>query len=135
MEWSQLAPRYETLLQEPLGDSQLEKFLHDWSNLQEEVDETENSLRLRVDLNTADQNAAAALRKFNEQTLPRVTEQNAALRATALAAHRKDVRPGITIVLRRMQTDQDVYRPENVPLKANTQIWFRSTLGSPAAWR
>ena len=118
LEWSQLAPRYEALLQEPLGDSQLEKFLHDWSKLQEDVDETENLLRLRVDLNTADDNAAAALRRFNDQTLPRVTEQNAALRAKALAAPRKDLRPGIAIVLRRMQTDQDVYRPENVPLES-----------------
>jgi oligoendopeptidase F len=116
--WSDLEQHYAQLEMRAVDPDNIYDFLLDWSELEKSVAETGTFLQLAVDLNTADSAAFERLSVFYRVIQPKVTIANAALRRKAVAVTNPKLPKEANLVLRRMQTDETVYRKENVPLEA-----------------
>jgi oligoendopeptidase F len=117
--WSDFQPAYEDLAsRRPLrGDA--EDFLRDWTGLAEAVDETYSRLYVATTLNTADMTAQERFHRFLDDVYPKAEQAEQQLR-TILLAH-GSAPAGFELPMKRMKTDAEIYREENLPLKTEEQ--------------
>jgi hypothetical protein len=114
--WSDLDADYAELLARPVDAGTLYTFLVDWSDLSKSIEETATFLQLAADLNTADVSAQERLSHFHRVTQPAVKIAAAVLRRKVLAVQKPAIPAEAFLVLRRMQTDELIYREENVQI-------------------
>lgn len=62
--WESLAPKYQTLINEPLAESNLDVWLSAWSDLEKAYLETYMSLMRAKDENSLNEDAEAALLRY-----------------------------------------------------------------------
>jgi oligoendopeptidase F len=119
LEWQDLEPEYEKLRKRELDRHNVYSFLLDWSELAKGIDETRTFLSISTDLNTADSVARERLSHFYEATQPKVSIANAELRRKVLKIKDPEIPVEAELVLKRMRTEQEAYREENVQLEAD----------------
>jgi oligoendopeptidase F len=119
LEWQDLEPEYEKLRKRELDRQNVYSFLLDWSELVKGIDETRTFLSISTDLNTADSVARERLSHFYEATQPKVSIANAELRRKVLKIKDPEMPVEAELVLKRMRTEQEAYREENVQLEAD----------------
>jgi oligoendopeptidase F len=110
--------RYETWFGELAGrgltPANVDRFMADWSELHELCDEVGSRLCVAKDADTADKDAEARFVAFVENVQPKLQEAEQGLKSKLLAARLAPA--NFDLPLRRMQTEAQLYRDENLPL-------------------
>lgn len=117
-DWETFKSRYERLLAMPLDESNLADWLKEWSDLNRLVEEAGSIIYIESTLDTADPAREKAFLDFVENVEPHFRRADQALKERLLAQV-DDVDllgPEMTIPLRRMRNQAELYREANVPL-------------------
>lgn len=118
-DWEQIAPFYSALEESSLTQDSAEDWLANWSDVASLMMERFSRLRLQRNLNTADKEAEDAFFDFleNVQTPSRQAEQK--LKEKLLTS---GLQPnGMTLAIKKMQADHDIYCEENLDLMNEEQ--------------
>ncbi len=115
--WETFRSRYERLLTAPLDESNLSDWLKEWSDLNRLVEEAGSIIYIESTLDTADPAREKAFLDFVENVEPHFRRADQALKERLLAQVDDDVLgPEMTIPLRKMRNQAELYREANVPL-------------------
>ena len=124
MDWEEIYPLYVELEQLQLEEDALTAWMTGWSDMRRLIDERYSRLSLAAELDTTDEGAEKAYHDFLEQIYPNALAADQKLKEKLLQSGL--VPEGMEIVLKKMQTEADLFREENLPLlteenKLNTQ--------------
>ncbi|MEJ7809372.1 MAG: M3 family oligoendopeptidase [Gemmatimonadaceae bacterium] len=115
--WADIAPLYDELAAAPLlDDAEVERWLAEWSQLEELVGEAGTIAMIAYTGDTTDPGKEAAYLRFSTEIFPLVEAQQVRLsrRLLDLGFRRDD----LDVTLREFRTDAQIFREENVPLLA-----------------
>jgi oligoendopeptidase F len=117
--WADVAPHYEALAAAPLTVDVVERWLGDWSRLEELVGEAAALAAIAYSCDTDNPSKEAAHLRFAADIAPKQDEQQVRLgrRLLELGWERAD----LSTMLRRLRTDAAIFREENVPLFAELE--------------
>ncbi|AFZ67713.1 M3 family oligoendopeptidase [Deinococcus peraridilitoris] len=116
-DWTHFEPRYQALRERPLDPAQVPAFLRDWSDLEKLVGDTDITLRRARDRNTADVPAEEAYLSFVREVRPKVQQASQELNRKLLAVEGYQPGENEVLMLRKLRTDAELYREENVELE------------------
>lgn len=118
MTWDRLGPRYEELEQHPLTPENVEDWLHNWSELEKDVEEQLTLLQRAKDEDTRDRSAEDAYLTFIREVIPQaqVAGQLLKVKLLALEGYRPDAEHGEFV--KRFRNEAELFREENAPLLA-----------------
>jgi oligoendopeptidase F len=116
--WDDLRPLYQELADRPMDAGSIERWLADWSRLDEVVSEAAALAMIAYTCDTADSAKEAAHLRFSAEMLPRMEELEVQLAKRLLASGY--ARPDLEVTIARFRTAAELFREENVPL--NTEI-------------
>lgn len=119
LNWDDFAPYFQDLQERDLGEGNVEGWLADWTDISEWSDEFYNRLYVNTSVNTADKNAEERLQGFMDNFYPKWQAAEQLLRQKFLTSGLQV--PGFEVALRKMQAEVDLYREENLPLKAEEE--------------
>ena len=114
--WTDFEPEYRALQKRSLTPADVPAFLRDWSALEERIGDTDATLRRARDRNTADQDAERAYLQFVREVRPQVQQASQALNKKLLAVDGYQPGENEELMLRKLRTDAQLYREENVAL-------------------
>ncbi len=114
MDWQEIQPLYTELNEEELQEETLAGWMTGWSDLRKLVDERYARLSLATALDTADEKAEKDFHSFIEEIYPKVLAADQKLKEKFLGCGL--VPKGMKIVLKKMRTEADLFREENLPL-------------------
>lgn len=117
--WSDLEPFYEELASLPLTGEGVDGFLAQWTRLNELVDETYTRHLVATTKNTADKEAETRRHRFLDDIYPKVEEADQKLKERLLNVG--VVPQGFEIPFRKIRTDAELFRQENLPLQTQEQ--------------
>jgi oligoendopeptidase F len=112
--WEQIEPFYQDLLSRPLDNENIEQWLLDWTRLADLIGEVYARLSVAVTLDTADAQAEARFNAFLDQIHPQAQAADQKLKEKLLASGLEP--PGFAVPLRKMRTEAEIFRSENLPL-------------------
>ncbi|HET8649815.1 MAG TPA: M3 family oligoendopeptidase [Gemmatimonadales bacterium] len=113
--WEDIAPYYDELAARPLTDrAAIERWLHDWSQIESLVTEAASRAMIAYTINTADEEREKAHLRFSSEVLPRLEERSVGLARRLLDSGYE--RPDLATTLRRFATQSAIFREANVPL-------------------
>lgn len=112
--WPEYERYYTALLKRPLHDDIVAEFLGDWTRLSELLDETFSKLHVAITVNTADAEAEKRYHTFLETIYPPSEEAEQKLKTKLLSSGL--VPEGFELPLRKMRTEAQIFREENLPL-------------------
>jgi oligoendopeptidase F len=117
--WKDLEPYYIDLVNTEVSSANVEHWLKDWSTASELGDELYNRLYVATTINTADETAAQRFEVYMNETYPnlKISEQN--LKEKLLAAGL--MVKGMEVPLRNMKAEFELFREENLELKAREE--------------
>lgn len=117
--WDQIAPYYEELAQRPLTAETVHTWLTDWAAINNLLNERFARLRVDTTCNTTDEAIDAAYNDFLETIYPPMQVAEQVLKDKLLTS---GLQPdGMTIPIRKMQADADLFSEANLPLAATEQ--------------
>jgi oligoendopeptidase F len=116
--WDDIRPLYQELVDRPMDATTVERWLTDWSRLEEVVTEAAALAMIAYTCDTADPTKEAAHLRFSAEILPRMEELEVELARRLLASGY--TRPDLAVTIARFRTAAELFREENVPL--NTEI-------------
>jgi oligoendopeptidase F len=116
--WEDIRPLYQELVDRPMDATTVERWLADWSRLEEVVTEAAALAMIAYTCDTADPAKEAAHLRFSAEILPRIEELEVELARRLLATGY--TRPDLAVTIARFRTAAELFREENVPL--NTEI-------------
>jgi oligoendopeptidase F len=129
--WSKFEPYYTELAKRKLDEDNAPVFLADWSRIVELVDETYSRLYVATTVNTADEEAKNRFHRFLDEIYPKTEQAEQILREKIV---RQSKTPdGFEVPLRRLRQETELFRQENIPLKAEEQkqcIEYDKIIGS-----
>jgi len=134
--WDDLRPFYQQLAARPTDAGSIQRWLADWSRLDEVVSEAAALAMIAYTCDTADPAKEAAHLRFSAEILPRMEELEVQLARRLLASGYASRDLEVTIA--RFRTAAELFREENVPL--NTEIeehcarYQKLTGGLTAIW-
>lgn len=114
--WADWEPYYRDLATRPLQADTLERWLGDWSRLQEAVEEAGTRLYIATTVDTTDEAARQRFHRFLEEDFPQIEAAEQRLKQRLLTSGLEPA--GLDIALRKMRVDADLFREENLPLLA-----------------
>jgi len=114
MDWEEIQPLYDDLEKEQLEEETLTAWMTGWSDLRKLVDERYARLSLATELDTTDEEAEKAYHAFLEEVYPKTQTADQKLKEKLLASGL--VPDGMEIILKKMRTEADLFREENLPL-------------------
>ena len=114
MDWEDMYPLYVELEQAQLEEETLSAWMTGWSDLRKLIDERFSRLSLATALDTTDEEAEKAYHDFLEQIFPKAQSADQKLKEKLL--QNGLVPEGMEIILKKMQTEADLFREENLPL-------------------
>ena len=114
MNWDEIQELYEELLTDELKIETLTTWMTGWSDLRKLVDERYSRLSLATAVDTTDEEAEKAYYTFIEEIYPRALAADQKLKEMLLESGL--VPEGMEIILKKMRTEADLYREENLPL-------------------
>lgn len=110
--WDDFKPFYEDLSHRPVTETT--PFLADWSRLSELVEEIFSRLHVATTVDTSDTEAESRYHCFLDEVFPKAEEFEQELKKKILAAG--EMPPGFEIPLKKMRTEAELFREENLPL-------------------
>jgi oligoendopeptidase F len=116
--WDDLRPLYQEMVDRPIDSDSLERWLSDWSRLEEVVTEAAALAMIAYTCDTTDPAKEAAHLRFSAEILPRMEELEVELAKRLLASGYSS--PALAVTIARFRTAAELFREENVPL--NTEI-------------
>lgn len=117
--WDEILPYYEDLHSTALTETNIEEWLASWSRLEDLFVEARESAYFAYTCDTADTAREAANLRFQTELEPNAAEQRVRLSQKLVDIGYS--RPDLTEVLRRFRTTIELFREENVPLKAEIE--------------
>jgi oligoendopeptidase F len=134
--WQDILPYYEELAVRPLGRSNVEEWLDDWSRFESMLSEAASLANFDYSCNTADPAAEEAQLRFATQIDPPADEQRAKLQGRLVELGY--VRPGLEMVLQRFANQIQLFREQNVPLQSelakSTTEWMKVNGALTVEW-
>lgn len=119
--WETFAPYFKELEERPLTSENLRQWLTDWSDLSRLLSEAASVIYIEKSQDTADQEKEQAFLDLIEDVFPQAQVANQALKERLLALDPNSAAlEDMTLVLRTMQNEADLYREENIPLFTET---------------
>lgn len=112
--WDRFEPYYTELAKRPLTPDNVEAFLSDWTRVAELVDETHSRLYVATTQNTADKEAETRFHRYLDEIFPNAKQAEQQLKTKLL--EQQHVPDGFEIPLRKMRTQAELFREENLPL-------------------
>jgi len=109
-----IEPLYQVLQDMELGKGSLDNWMEGWSDLRKLVDERYARLSLATELDTTDEEAEKEYHDFLENIFPVTQAADQKLKEKLLAS--KLVPTGMELILKKMQTEADLFCEENLPL-------------------
>ncbi|HEV2108243.1 MAG TPA: M3 family metallopeptidase, partial [Thermomicrobiales bacterium] len=134
--WDDIQPFFEELANRPLDASNVERWLADWSALEDALWEAIDLASIAYSVDTTDPAREAANLRFSSEIAPRMDEQRVRLsgRLIDLGYERDD----LTTTLRQFRNQRDLFRAENVPLQQRLEElnarYQKITGGMTAEW-
>jgi oligoendopeptidase F len=116
--WDDIRPLYQELIDRPVDATTIERWLTEWSRLEEVVTEAAALAMIAYTCDTSDAGKEAAHLRFSAEILPRMEELEVELARRLLASGY--TRPDLEVTIARFRTAVELFREENVPL--NTEI-------------
>ena len=120
-DWQTLAPHFAALASEDLTAEGVGDWLLRWSELEKELGEAGARASRAKSEDTTDAQAEAAYLHFVQEIIPQWTVAAQALKTKLLAVPGYEPVPEHHQFLRRLRSDADLFRAENVPLQAQLQ--------------
>ncbi|MBM3136888.1 MAG: M3 family oligoendopeptidase, partial [Chloroflexi bacterium] len=117
--WEDLKPYYAELDKIEVTSANIEHWLKDWSNASELGDELYNRLYVATTINTADETAARRFEVYMNETYPNLMIAEQKLKEKLLASGLSF--KGMEIPLRNMKAEFELFREENLELKAREE--------------
>ncbi len=118
-QWSDIEPYYRDLEQRRLDSGSIEHWMADWSKIYSLVDEVYNRLYVATTTNTADPEAKRLFDDYLDNVQPRFKQTEQALKKRLLES---GLCPrGFEMPLKRMRTEAEIFRQENLPLLSQEQ--------------
>ncbi len=117
--WAKFEPYYQDLKSRPLGAEEITRWLEDWSDLGDALQELFSRLHVAVTVNTADQEAEACFKNALDQIYPQAMAAEQELKNRLLKSGLEPA--GFEIPLRNYRDDQELFREENLHLLAEEQ--------------
>src|SRR4051812_12649991 len=114
--WSDIEPLYVELRDRPLDSAGLRQWLDDFSSLDEAVDEAISLAMIAYTSDTRNEAHEAVYRRWAAETMPPLHEIRVALGRRLLDF--ADELPDLSIFLRELKTDVEIFRAENLPRMA-----------------
>src|SRR3954468_9089190 len=114
--WADVAAFYDELRDRPLTSANLRAWIEDFSTLDAAVDESYSLAMIAYTANTADEAAEAIYKRWATEILPPLHEIRVALGRRMLEF--ADRLPDLSIFLRELRTDVEIFRAENLPRMA-----------------
>ncbi len=109
-----IEPFYQALQEMELGEDTLDSWMEGWSDLRKLVDERYARLELATELDTTDIKAEKNYHDFLEKIYTSVRTADQKLKEKLLVSGL--VPAGMELVLKKMQTEADLFCEENLPL-------------------
>ena len=115
--WETFAPYFAELAERPLSTENLRQWLTDWSDLTRLFSEAASVIYIEKSQDTADEEKEQAFLDLIDAVYPQVQSAQQALkeRLLALDPHSAALED-MSLVLRNMKNEADLYREENIPL-------------------
>ena len=120
-DWGTVAPHFDALAGADLTAQDVAGWLGRWSDLEKVLGEAGAKASRAKSEDTADEAAQAAYLHYVQEIVPRWTVAAQALKTKMLAVPGYEPQPEHTQFLRRLRSDADLFRAENVPLQAQLQ--------------
>ncbi len=120
-DWETVAPHFAALADEELTAQGVGDWLLRWSELEKHLGEAGARAGRAKSEDTTDQQAEAAYLHFVQEIIPPWTVAAQALKTKLLAVPGYEPVPEHRQFLRRLRSDADLFRAENVPLQAELQ--------------
>ena len=120
-DWDTLAPHFAVLAGEDLTAERVEDWLLRWSELEKELVEAGARASRAKSEDTTDVQAEATYLHFVQEIIPQWTVAAQALKTKLLAVPGYEPVPEHHQFLRRLRSDANLFRAENVPLQAQLQ--------------
>ncbi len=117
--WPDLEPAFDELLARPLDADTVERWLADWSRLEEILTEAIAIAMIAYTGDTADPDKEAAHRRFAIEIAPRADEKSVQLAARFAALGWS--RPDLEQTIARFRRSIEMFRAANVPLAAQLE--------------
>ena len=116
--WTSFQTRYDNLLNVALEPSELPGWLDQWSQLNRVVEEVGAIVYIESTLDTTDESKEKAFLNFIEHIEPnyRRADQTLKERLLALVSDDQALGPDMTVTLRKMRNQADLFREANIPL-------------------
>ena len=137
--WETFAPFFAELQERPLQPENLRQWLTDWSDLTRLLNEASAMIYIEKSLDTADEEKEQAFLDLINEVYPPAQVAAQALKERLLAFDPNcDALHDMTLVLRNMQNEADLFRQENIPLFTQTSKleneYDKITGGLTAPW-
>ena len=117
--WSDVLPYYDQLASRSVTKETAAEWLQDWSEFEDLVGEARESAYFAYTCDTADEAKEAANLRFQTEIEPQAAEQR--VRLARLLVESGYERPDLLEPLRAFRTDIELFREENVELKAEVE--------------
>lgn len=117
--WDEFRALYDMVSNIQLNSSTVRDFLTKWTELCELVDEAFTLLHVATTRNTADEEAKSHYYRFLDEIYPNVEKEDHGLKKKLLQS---GLTPdGFQLPLKKMRTDEEIFREANLPLSAEEQ--------------
>lgn len=117
--WDQIAPFYDDLRARPLSTATVDAWLADWTRLGALLDESNIRLYIATTVNTADEDAERRYKAFLDDIQPHAASAEQDLKQRLIESGLEP--SGFGLPLRKLRTDADLFRKENLPLLAEAR--------------
>jgi oligoendopeptidase F len=117
--WPRIAPFYGDLLVRPLGAESIASWLADWTAISALLDEANTRFTIATTVNTADEAMEARYKTFVDEVQPQADAAEQRVKQRLLDSGLST--PGFDVPLRKLRTDADLFREDNLPLLAEAR--------------
>jgi oligoendopeptidase F len=117
--WDDVAPYFDELAARPLDRTTIERWLRDWSTLEELVTEAAARAMIAYTSDTSDPGKEADHLRFSTEVLPRMEESSVELARRLVESGYAT--PELKTTLDRFRTQIEIFRDENVPIFAELE--------------
>ena len=116
--WETYRPAYDELAERALGTENVSAWLHDWSELEKELEEQVATLNRTKDEDTRDKAAEAAYTAFIREVFPEAERRGQQLKERLLTLDGYVPNEESAEFVKRFRNEADLFREANAPLLA-----------------
>jgi len=118
-DWDQIEPYADDLTQRELSTETIDDWLTDWSQLASLMLESFYRLQIRTTTHTNDEEGQALFISYSENIMPKARGFEQKMKEKLLASGLEP--DDFAIPLRKMRTDAEIFRDENLPLQTEIE--------------